>query len=226
MNKPIRVLQNIQTISLGGVETFIMNYYRNIDRTKVQFDFIVRMYDNMPNDFEKEILTLGGKIYNVPTFKHGKLFLFEIMKIIKKNGYKIIHSHSNIYSVYSLFSAKCAKVPVRIAHCHNTSADKGVLYPFKMILKPFVRKLSTDRLACSLKAGKWLFGEKTFKIIPNAIDTKKYEFNNEVRLLKRKEIGLSDDFTIINIGRFTEQKNQLFLLDIFNEIVKNDSNAK
>ena len=209
----------------GGVESVVMNYYRNIDKSKVQFHFICdEDSTDIPYD---EIEKLGGKVIVVPPYQ--KLFKYqkELYKIFKENKYKIVHSHINALSVFPLRVAKKAGVPIRIAHSHTTSNKKEWKRNLaKNILRPFSKVYSNQYLSCSKLAGKWLFGKKAFldkkiKIINNAIDLEKFKFNKEKRNEIRKEIGLDEDtFLVGHIGRFVTVKNHEFLLDIFNEIHK------
>ncbi|MBB1545570.1 MAG: glycosyltransferase family 1 protein, partial [Clostridiales bacterium] len=215
----------------GGVESVVMNYYRNIDKSKVQFHFICdEDSTDIPYD---EIEKLGGKVIVVPPYQ--KLFKYqkELYKIFKENKYKIVHSHINALSVFPLRVAKKAGVPIRIAHSHTTSNKKEWKRNLaKNILRPFSKVYSNQYLSCSKLAGKWLFGKKAFldkkiKIINNAIDLEKFKFNKEKRNEIRKEIGLDEDtFLVGHIGRFVTVKNHEFLLDIFNEIHKKEKNSK
>ena len=118
----IRVLQVVTQMNRGGLETMIMNYYRNIDRTKIQFDFICDSDStNIPYD---EIKKLGGKVIHIPPYQKVFKYHKKLKQVLKEGNYKIVHSHINTLSVFSLFAAKCAGVPVRIAHSHSTTNKK------------------------------------------------------------------------------------------------------
>ncbi|MDD3392076.1 MAG: glycosyltransferase family 1 protein [Bacilli bacterium] len=209
----------------GGVEAVVMNYYRHIDTNKIQFDFICdEDSTNIPYD---EIEKLGGRVIIVPPYQ--KLFRYqkELYKIFKLNNYKIVHSHINTLSVFPLRIAKKAGIPVRIAHSHSTTNKKEKKkHLLKQLLKPFSKVYATHFFACSELAGRWLFGDKTFDegkvyILNNAIDVEKFAYNEKLRIKKRKELGISDDTLVIgHVGRFVEQKNHRFLIDIFDEIHK------
>lgn len=228
--EPIRVAHIIGKWSGGGVESFVMNYYRSIDRSKIQFDFICDEDSiNIPYD---KIHKLGGEVILIPPYQR----LFKYHKILKKvfqeRKYKIVHSHINTISIFPLGIAKKVGIPFRIAHSHSTSNKKEWKKNLiKNILKPFSKKNANMYLACSEIAGRYLFGDKTFeegkvKIINNAIDLDKFDFNEEVRNAKRKELEIKDNTVVIgNIGRFVKQKNHNFLLDIFNEIYKQNNNT-
>lgn len=228
--KPIVVAQIMGKWVGGGVEAVIMNYYRNIDRSKVQFDFICdEDSTNIPYD---EIKKLGGRVIICPPYQ--KIFKYEkfLIDLFKKNNYKIVHSNINALSVFPLRAAKKAEVPIRIAHSHSTTNKKEWKKNLmKQVLRPFSKKYATDYFACSELAGRWLFGDKTFEqgkvtIINNAIDLDKFKYDEKVRKEKRKELNINDDTLVVgHIGRFVAQKNHTFLIDIFNELHKKEKNS-
>lgn len=229
-DKPIIVAQIMGKWIGGGVEAVVMNYYRHIDRTKIQFDFICdEDSTNIPYD---EIEKLGGRVIIVPPYQHIFAYLKKLKQIFKENKYKIVHSHINALSVFPLYAAKCAGVPVRIAHSHSTSNKKEWKKTLmKNMLRPFSKVFATDYMCCSELAGRWLFGNKTYDegkvyLLNNAIDVEKFAYNEEVRKAKRKELEIADDtFVIGHIGRFVAQKNHTFLIDIFNEVHKEKENS-
>ena len=229
-NKSIRIAHIIGKWIGGGVEAVVMNYYRHIDKDKIQFDFIC---DNDSTNIPyEEIEKLGGKVILVPPYQKIFSYSKELTKIFKENKYKIVHSHINALSVFPLRIAKKCDVKVRIAHSHSTSNKKEWKKTLiKNILRPFSKVYATDYFACSELAGRWLFGDKTFNdkkvtIINNAIDLDKFKYNQEIRNIKRKELGINDDNLVIgHIGRFVAQKNHTFLIDIFNEVVKLNNKA-
>ena len=213
----------------GGVESVVMNYYRNIDRNKIQFHFLC---DEDSTDIPyEEIEKLGGKVIVIPPYQ--KLFKYqkELYRIFKENNYKIVHSHINALSVFPLRIAKKAGIPIRIAHSHSTSNKKewkkNIL---KMILRPLSKLYANNYFACTEYAGKWLFGKKVVErkelnVINNAIDLKKFEFNENTRKALREEFGIKDDTLIIgHVGRFMKQKNHEFLIDVFEKAIKQDDN--
>lgn len=225
MNKTIRVAQIMGKWLGGGVESFVMNYYRHINHEKIQFDFICDSDStNIPySDIEK----LGGKVILVPPYQKILSYHKEIKKIFKENKYKIVHSHINTLSIFPLFAAKLAGVPVRIAHSHSTynwQETKRTL--LKFFLRPFSKIFATHYFACSELSAKFLFGKKTTNlgkvtIINNAIEIEKFKFNKKIRNKIRKEMNISNDYTIIgHVGRFMITKNHNFIIEIFNEIKK------
>lgn len=228
--EPIKVAQIVGKWVGGGVESVIMNYYRHIDRTKVQFDFICDL-DSTDIPY-KEIENLGGRVILVPPYQKIFQYIKELKKVLKENNYKIVHSHINALSVFPLFAAKLAGVPVRIAHSHSTSNKKEWKKNLiKNILRPFSKVFATDYMCCSEHAGRWLFGNKEYDkgsvyILNNAIDLDIFKYNKKIRKAKRNEIGISNNTKVIgHVGRFVEQKNHTFIIDIFNEVHKEDNNT-
>lgn len=224
-SEQIRVAQVMGKWLGGGVEAVVMNYYRHIDRNKIQFDFICdEDSTNIPYD---EIERLGGKVILIPPYQKIIKYHKELKKILKNGNYKIVHSHINTLSVFSLFAAKCAGVPVRIAHSHSTTNKKEFKKNLmKQILRPFSKLFATDYMCCSELAGRWLFGDKEYDkgnvyLLNNAIDLDKFKYDENIRKEKRKELNISDDTLVIgHVGRFVEQKNHRFLIDVFNEVHK------
>ncbi len=207
-----------------------MNYYRNIDKTRIQFDFFFDE-DSINIPYE-EIEKLGGKVIIVPPYQKVIKYHIELKKFLRNGKYKIVHSHLNTLSVFSLYAAKKAGVPIRIAHSHSTTNKKEWKKNFiKLFLRPFIRFVATDYMACTEHAGRWMFGDKEYNngkvyILNNAIEIDNFLFDNEVREEKRKELNIDKNTIVIgHIGRFVEQKNHSFLIDIFNEFHKHNSNT-
>ena len=228
--KPIRVLQIIGDVVGGGVEQVILNYYRHIDRNEVQFDFI--LHNGALKSYVDNIESLGGKVYKIIPYKSNPVkTVLEMYKIMKGN-YQIVHSNMNALSVFPLFAAYLAGVPVRILHNHSTDTKAEPLRTFvKHLLRPFARLFANQYWACSRLAGEWMYGKKAVKegkvtIINNAIDLKKFSFDEKKRSKFRDELGLQDCFVIGHVGRFMKQKNHDFLVDIFAEISKKQENAR
>lgn len=224
----IRILQIGMHDKIGGVETYLMNYYRNIDHSKFQFDFI-SIYHKLC--FEDEILELGGKVYHLPSEKKRPIRYFnELVKIMK--NYRIVHINMlSAANILPIVAAKHAKVKYIIVHSHNSNTPSGILRKIlDRLNRTYLRKNATDFWACSILAGKWLFGEKIvktekFKIIPNAVDTTKFKFDIDLRNKIRKELKIESKFVIGHIGRFSYQKNHEFLINMFYEFQKHKPNA-
>ena len=228
--EPIRVAQIMGKWLGGGVESVVMNYYRNIDRNKVQFDFICDEDSKyIPKD---EIEGLGGKVILIPPYQKPFKYHKELKRVLKEGKYKIVHSHISTMSFFSLWAAKSAKVPIRIAHAHSTTNKKEKKKNLmKQVLRPFSKVFANRYFCCSELAGRWLFGNKTYDegkvyLLNNAIDVDKFRYDEKIRKEKRKELNIKDNQLVIgHIGRFVQQKNHEFLIDIFNEIRKQDKNA-
>lgn len=229
MKKPIRILHVLATLDMGGIENFLMNIYRNIDRNKIQFDFVIN--DRGKEDiFEKEIEKFGGRIFKIPSISNeGHFKYFKNLKnIFQKNKYDIVHSHYNAISGFILKEAKKVGVKNRIAHSHIAYPKYSFLAKiYKEYSRKLILKNSTKNLACSTKAGKWLFKSEDFELINNAIDTKKFKFNNKIRINKREELEIKNDEIVIgHVGRFQYSKNHGLLIDIFHEMVKKNNKCK
>lgn len=223
--QPIRIAQMMTDMNYGGVEMVVMNYYRNIDRTKVQFDFFALEGSSIPQ--REEIEKLGGRVFIVPKYTHLSQYEKAIQKLFKENNYKIVHSHMNTLSVFSLYGAKKAGVPNRILHNHST-AGKGETKKniMKYMLKPLAKVFPTELCACSRYAGNWIYGKNVeFRVFNNAIDLNKYKYDKKQRKELRDKLKIDDKKVIGHIGRFCYQKNHDFLIDIFADVLKKENNA-
>ncbi|MEG0942245.1 MAG: glycosyltransferase family 1 protein [Angelakisella sp.] len=229
MSSPIHIAHIVGKMVGGGVESVIMNYYRHIDRNSIQFDFIIDNDSTLVP--EEEIESLGGRVIRISPYGQPLQYHRDLYTIFKENHYIIVHSHINTLSVFPLFAAKRAGVPVRIAHNHSTAA-KGELKKnvLKYMLRPFAKLFPTHLCACSEYAARWMFGKASsangdIKIIPNAIDLSKFHFSNDTRNNCRRQLGLEDKFVVGHVGRFMYPKNHQFLIDIFYEVTKKDESA-
>lgn len=227
MSKPVRVLHILQRMEAGGTQTLLMNIYRKIDRDKVQFDFLVEYPEKQ--FYDDEILQMGGKIYytNVRETFNILKFEYELKKILKEHPeYKLIHVHAYTIGYFCLKTAKKCGIPVRIAHSHSNET----VHDAKWILKLFMQKLytlhATDLFACSDEAGKYLFKNKNFLVLQNAIDSKKFIANDIVRKKIREELGVTNDFVVGHVGRLHASKNHKFLIEVFSQIKNKEKNAK
>lgn len=229
MNEPIRVAQIVGKMVNGGVESVVMNYFKHIDRSKVQFDFYVDADSTV--DRSEEIESLGGKVFIIPPYQNIFRYISALIKLFRENKYIIVHSYMNTLSVFPLFAAWVAGVPVRVAH-NLSAASKGETKRniMKYILRPFSKVFATDYAACSNFAGEWLFGKKSMErgdvtIFNNAIELDRFKHDESVRSEVRKELGLEGKLVIGHAGRFCFQKNQEFLIDVFEEIYRREINA-
>ena len=229
MNEPIRVLHVVTHMNRGGLETMIMNYYRKIDKSLIQFDFLTHRPIDEKKDYEDEILNMGGRIYHISRLNpFSPAYHSSLDSFLKKHPeYSIIHVHQDCLSGIILRHAKKAGIPVRIAHCHSSNQDKNLLYPIKLFYKRNIRKYATKMIACGEVAGKWMFGlESSFDVLPNAIDSEQYTYSHETRMRLRKELKIAPDTLVIgHVGRFCTVKNHSFLIDVFKEVLNINSNA-
>lgn len=229
--QPIIVAQVMGKWLGNGVESVIMNYYRHLDHSKVQFDFICdEDSTRIPYD---EIKKLGGRVFLVPKYQNLPKYLKALEKLFKENQYRIVHANLSTLSVFPLYVAKKVGVPIRIAHSHSTSNPKEWKRNLiKNILRPFSMRYATDYFACSEVAGRYLFGNKAFdqgevKIIHNAIDVEKFKFDKVARKKLRKEFGIMDSTIVIgHVGRFVQTKNHTFLVDVFKKYHERNPDSK
>ena len=227
MLQPQRVLQVATIMNRGGLETMLMNYYRHIDRSKVQFDFLVHRYER--GTFDDEIESLGGKIFRMPPI-HPRYFcryFRELNSFFSTHPeYKIVHSHLDLLSTFVLHSAKRHGVPVRIAHSHSAGlSDTGLKKLFKLWSRTHLNAQCTHYFACSTEAGIFQFGQELIDkgkliVIHNGINTKDFTFIPKTRNRIRHQMGLKNSLVFGHVGRFASPKNHAFLLDIFNEICR------
>lgn len=233
MSQTIRVLQVIGSMNRGGAEAMIMNLYRKIDKTKVQFDFVENT--DQKAAFDDEIESYGGIIYHCPHF-NGKNYIqykkwWDDFFKKHKDEYKIVHGH--IGSSASIYLSVAKKNGCYcIAHSHNTNAKhniKQILYNF---LSYKTRFIADYFFACSKQAGLDRYGKRTvngnnYSIFNNAIDTTLYAFNKSARFEIRAELGIDDNTTLIgHVGRFNYQKNHEFLIRTFKELYKHDNSYR
>ena len=226
MEQPIRVLQVIGSMNRGGAENFIMNIYRNIDRSKVQFDFLV--CSKQKAAFDNEIEALGGKIYRDIDYLNSKNILkYQSLcdDFFKNHNYKIVHCHIGSVAQFVLRAAK-KNGAITVSHSHMAAAD----LKSKILYIP-ITKHSDYLFACSKGAAISRYGKKVLennncKVINNAIDINKFSFDESLRDSIRKNLSVENNFVIGHIGRFHEQKNHSFIIDIFNEVLLINKNAK
>lgn len=221
----VRILQVVTHMERGGLESMIMNYYRHIDREKVQFDFLVHRQERAA--FDDEIESLGGRIYRLPRLvPWSKNYLAALNRFFDEHSeHKIVHVHQDCLSSVILKIAAQHNVPVRVAHSHSANQDKNLKYPIKLWYKRGIPKYATDLFACGKGAGDWMFGGASYQIINNAIDVVACAYNPTKRQEMRRQLGLENEFTIGHVGRFNQPKNHPFLLDIFAALLKKEPNA-
>lgn len=234
MDKLKKVLVTGMSKNLGGVEKFIISYCKRIVSTNMKFDFIIT---DEKCALENEIQEMGAKKYRLKQkhFKHPFKFEKEFASILKSEKYDAIWVNDcSLNSFHYIKLAKKYGIKTRIIHSHNSknmdNSLKGKLkYIIHLINKSKVSKYATDYWACSQVAAQFFYKNKLLskvKIIKNGVDTKKFEFNSQIREKYREELNLKNNYVIGHVGRFHFQKNHIYLLKIFNEYLKQNENAK
>lgn len=228
--EPIRIAQIVGKMAAGGVESVVYNYYRAIDHTQVQFDFIVD--EDSTTSFPQDLLEMGARVYIVPAYEAIFSYLKKLYALFQENHYTIVHAHINTLCVFPLFAAWRAGIPVRICHNHSTAHwGEGKKTLLKYLLRPFAKVFATDYFACGEKAGRWMYGNRCFErgrvhVMPNAIDTKKFVYDEEAKRCLRAELDIPQDaFVLGHVGRFMYQKNHAFLLRVFQRLLSSRQDA-
>ena len=230
MKEPIRILNLFTIMNRGGTETMVMNYYRKIDKSKVQFDFMVHRSEQ--GLYDKEIEELGGRIFRMIPIRPWSLNAYrkQLSEFFKNHPeYKIIHSQMSELGYYAFVEAKKVGIPVRISHAHSSPNGFNLKTIPRFYLKKRMLPYITHMFMCGEKAGEWLFGKKNKNStiqVNNAIDAKKYIFNPTLREKVRREFNISNNQIVVgHVGNFTEPKNHKFIIDVFSEIQKQNKNA-
>lgn len=231
INEPIRILHMIGSFEVGGSQALVINLYKAIDRSKIQFDFIVDHPDRM--ELAPVVQELGARIFFMPTFVGGNIL--QVKKawntFFKEHPeYKILHSHVRSYASIYLPIAKKYGLKT-IIHSHSTSNGRGITSVIKRIMQYPLRYQADFFMACSKEAGEWLFGKRVcqqanYSVINNAIDADKFVFSAKERERTRKELNIEDEFVVGFLARTTEAKNPLFILDVFEKVLLHVPSAK
>lgn len=224
-----RILHVVSVLELGGTEAFIMNNYRVLDRTEYQFDFLVFQEREYP--YAKEISSLGGHIYFafIPSLKNMRAFTKKFRQIVNEHGpYDAVHCHVNLRNAFPLKAASLCGIPIRISHAHATylGKTKGLKSFGTALKRKIIQKYATAYLACSEAAGEELYGKSFFQahgaVVPNGIPVERFlkDYAKECEAL-RKEWKIPKDCPLIvgNITRFDRNKNGLFTIRVFSEIL-------
>lgn len=224
---PIRILQVVTYMGRGGLETMLMNYYRQMDRSRVQFDFLV--HRDFRADYDDEIEALGGRIYRLPRLVPWSRSYQNALNAFfaEHPEYRIVHVHQDCLSGVILQAAQRNGVPVRIAHSHSSSQDKDLKYPVKLFYRRQIPRYATELFACSREAGDWMFPGAEYRVLNNAIPAEEYRFSAEQRTAARRELGIAEqDLLVGHVGRFSPAKNHVGLLEIFAAVRDREPRAK
>ena len=218
----------------GGIDRYLLNFLNVMHDSDVQVDFLTTKVDK---SLKLELQDYGSRLYEIPSLRHPLKQYQKMCKIFNYTTYDIAYFNiSTTLNGIGVFSAKHFAVPKRILHSHSSGVDcsnalkRNLLCLLNKIGRIFLYKAGTDYFACSIQAGKWLFPNKIvdsahFSIIPNVIDTKKFAFNSEMRRDYRKKLNLNHHFVLGHVGNFCYQKNQSYLISVFCEVAKKNSNA-
>ncbi len=224
----VRVLHYAPGFNLGGIESRLLDWYRNIDREKVQFCLIkLNNLDDTRNI--KEFKELGGEVYNLPALnsKNAWRYIKELSKLFSENRFDVIHVHDISSGIFPLIFSWVHGIKLRILHSRTTSFlpdEKNLI--LKTLLKKIVPLFANEYFSCSHEAGVWVFGEKSnFKVIKNGIQEDYFRFKENIRCDIRNQLKVDNKKVIGSISRLSPQKNLYFLIDIFNEVCKKDSDV-
>lgn len=209
----------------------IMNYYRQMDRSKIQFDFMVHRLEE--GHYDQEIIALGGHIYRMPQIKPGnyRSYFRQLDDFFESHDYyNVVHSHINENSSFILKAAKKAGVHCRITHSHLSDLGLDIKLPFRLYARLSMKNNPNCYFACSKKAGQWLFGKQMSDsgkvvVLNNAVNVDEFTYNQAVRDEIRQELFAGDRLVIGHIGRFNEQKNHDFLIDVFKSVHEKKPNS-
>lgn len=211
----MRVLHVVSVMDMGGMENYIMNLYRKIDRTELQFDFLV--HHGRRGVFEDEIEALGGHVYHTTLMDDFNLirYLRKLDELFRSTQYRIVHGHLGSTAFFYLGAAERHGVPARILHSHCPGHPNTIKGYIKHILFHFSPIHANVRLACSTPAGEYQFRKAPFEVVPNGIDVERFRFSEQSRREVRSELDLEGRFVVGHVGRFYYEKNHPYLLRIF-----------
>lgn len=228
--EPVRILHVLGKLNRGGAETLVMNWYRNIDREKMQFDFLIHTDEKC--SYTDEILSLGGKIYSVPAYNGKNHFRYvrawnDFLQ--KHTEYRIIHGHVRSTAAIYLYIAK-KNGRIAVSHSHSINSGTGFAGVVKHVMQYPIRYIADYQWACSLEAGRYLFGKKAicstkFKVQKNAIDIQNFAYNEQIRERLRERLGVSGKTVVGHVGRFIQEKNHAFIIDVFDKYHNINNNS-
>lgn len=234
----VKILYFVDRLRHGGIQQLLIELLKNIDKEKIQVDVLV-FDDGITYPLEDEVRKLGSNLYKIDGWIITPLSYIKQKKVLDRffkehHDYNVVHLNSSSKNFQVLKEAKKYGIPIRISHAHNVGfqTKNRIKIFIGNILKNQLIKSTTDFFACSNLAGEWLFGKEIvklgkFKIIHNAVDYNKFKFNKECREKIRSDLKIENNCILFgNIGRFTNQKNHKFLIDIFNEIHKKNKGTK
>lgn len=228
-NPQYRVLHIVAIMNRGGTETMLMNHYRALDKSKIQFDFLV--HTKCAGAYDQEILSNGGKIFHAPAIRPWSYIQYFkwLSSFFEEHGqdYIAVHSHIQENSGFALYYAHKKGIAHRLMTSHIAPHNIDYKFLFRCFANIYAKKNVTDRLACGVDAGKHLYGKREFMVMHNAIETESFVFSNDIRGLKRRDLGVyNDDLLIGHVGRFNPQKNHKFLIHILANAIEHNKKIK
>lgn len=219
MNNILVICTNV--FGYNGIAGVILNYYKVLDKKKMNIDMI--LINEPSEDVKKLFEENGSKIYVVKRNSNPIGYMHKIKKIMRENNYDLVHIHGNSATMaIELLAAKQVGIPVRIPHSHNTTSDHMRAHK---LLKPLFNKNYSYGFACGNEAGKWLYGDKSFVVINNGVDTDKFKYNEEYRKEIRSKYGVDNKFVVGHVGLFNYQKNHEILIEIFRKLYMKNPNS-
>lgn len=218
----ISIAMIVGSLELNGISAVVINYCSNINLEKYAVKLLVG--GKVDSVYRERCRKLGINIVKLPSRKKKTgAYCRALKKELTRGSFDIVHVHGNSATMaIELFIAKISGIKGRIAHCHNTTCEHKIMH---ILLKSIFNLLYTSGAACGKEAGEWLFGEKPFCVIPNGFNTEKFRFDKEKRILVRKELGITHQEVLGHVGKINFQKNQEFLLRIFERYASNHPNA-
>ena len=224
----IRAAMIVGKMNSGGKKNLIMEYYRHIERDKLQFDFIC---DSDSEAIPKEeIESLGGRVYIIPPYQHIFSNMKEMKRIFEENGYPVVHAWNSTMNLFPMYVAKRAKVPVRISESLSMAHEKDWKTVLKKMLKPMSKMFANKYMACGEDCGRFQFGDRLFDegkvdVFKTVVNTGFNDYDPVLREKTREEYGWKDKIVIGHIGRFTYQKNSVRMIEIFAAIAAKEEKA-
>ena len=224
----IRVAIVIGKMDSGGKKNLVMEYYRHIDRSKIQFDFICDSDSQAIPD--EEIKNLGGRVYRIPPYQHIFANMKEMKRICMENEYPVMHAWNSTMNLFPMKVAKNVGIPVRISESLSMAHEGDWKTKIKKILRPMSKWYATHYMACGEDCGRWQFGDILFDagkvdVFKTVINTQFNDYNPELREKTRKAFGWEDKIVVGHIGRFTPQKNSVHLIEIFAAVARKEPKA-
>lgn len=218
----IKVLMiNTVPMAYDGITTVMLNYTKNIDKTGLQVDFLAN--NTVEESLRAKISAMGADLYEIhDRNSHPVRYFLSLIRLIRKNGYNIVHAHGNSCTLtVEMIAAWLGGAKVRCPHSHNTHSTQ--LRAHRM-LRPFFEHSYTHGFACGEAAGKWLFRNRPFTVLNNGTDTENYRFNDDYRREFRQKLNIGDRIAIGHVAHFTPFKNHSFLIDVFEKVIGRNPN--